>query len=133
MTESALTNRIMANLRRRGIYVRKIAGSAHQHSGLPDLWIVVDGKLIACEVKMPRENGGKDATPLQKREIDMLRKAGATAKVVRSWEDVEALLIGTARPHGRGRVGDSLKRSAAGWQEVAGGDLINHTRKDFQC
>jgi hypothetical protein len=92
MTESALTNRIVVNLRRRGIYVRKIAGSAYQHSGLPDLWIVYNGRLIACEVKLPREHGGRDATPLQKREIDMLRNAGATAAVVRSWEDVERLI-----------------------------------------
>lgn len=92
MTETALVNSIMQRLRRRGIYVRKIHGGAFQTPGLCDLWIVIEGRLIACEVKLPRELGGKDATPLQKRELDMLRKAGAAAKVVRSWEDVEELI-----------------------------------------
>ena len=87
-SEASITDHIVRSLRRRGYYVRKIQGGPMQRAGLPDLWVVVEGRLFCFEVK---RKGGY-ATKLQLAEIEKIRKAGAVAEVVRSLEEVEEIL-----------------------------------------
>ncbi len=89
MTEKSLVNSIVQQLRYRGIYVVKIHGGTMQRAGLPDLWAVIEGLLFCFEVKLPKDEGGGSPTPRQQHEIDKLRSAGAVAKVVRSFSDVQ--------------------------------------------
>jgi Holliday junction resolvase len=83
--ESSITATICRNLRQRGIFHWKTTGSVFGKSGLPDLMVVIEGRLIALEVKRP----GKAATRLQKHRMEQLRKAGAVAEVVTGWPEAE--------------------------------------------
>lgn len=87
MREATLTKNVIRALRARGVYCVKIHGSQYQEAGLPDLWCVVSGRLVCLEVKTAK---GK-ATKIQQTQLVRLRKAGATAEVVRSVE--EAIVI----------------------------------------
>ena len=80
MNEARITAKIMAELRRRKIYAVKIQGGAYQQPGLPDIWCVVDGRLICLEVKTERGVVSR----IQRAMIERLRAAGAVVEVVRS-------------------------------------------------
>lgn len=77
MRESAFSKKVCKLLRGMGAYVvRTQAGSIH---GIPDLLISYRGKFVAWELKT---NIGS-ATKLQLRELELLTKSGALARVVR--------------------------------------------------
>lgn len=94
--------RLVAAIRKRlgellpGAFVVKIAGSAYQRAGLPDIWVVYGGRLLALEVKCPQP-GESDAhargrvSDQQAKCIDDLRRAGAHAAVVLSVEEAERI------------------------------------------
>lgn len=68
-------------------WVVKIHGNPYQESGLPDLFVVVDGRFIGIEVKNVRPNESTEyararVTPRQHYQINRIRAAGASAGVV---------------------------------------------------
>jgi hypothetical protein len=83
MTESRLTAKIVAELRRRKIWHVKIHGGPHQRAGLPDLLLIVEGRAVWIEVK----GDGGIVSPLQQHTLEQLRAAGCVAEVVRSFDD----------------------------------------------
>ena len=89
--EARLTAAIVRRLRQykldgMPIWWMKIGGSALQKRGVPDLLIVLNGRAVFLEVKVP----GNNATPLQLRRLDEIRNAGGVAMVCRTVEEVEA-------------------------------------------
>lgn len=82
--ERTITTKIMEYLRARGAFVWKQHGGPMQMRGLPDVMAVLGGRLYAFEVKT--EHGR--TTKIQEKRIEDLRKAGATAAVVRSLSEV---------------------------------------------
>lgn len=78
-------------------WIMKVHGGPMQVAGIPDMLIVVDGRLIGAEVKhrKPRESeehARGRATPIQRAQIEKLRAAGAVAGVVLSVEETLALI-----------------------------------------
>jgi len=57
-------------------------------AGLPDIFALYRGKFLGLEVKAP----GGVPTPIQARTLADMEAHGATVGVVRSVEDVQALL-----------------------------------------
>lgn len=85
MLESAITRRIVANLKKYPeSFVEKRHGSGFSTRGIPDVEFIWRGKVYFFEVKQP----GKQPSKIQRHMIDVLRNAGATVEVVHSWEDV---------------------------------------------
>ena len=96
--EAAVVRAIMAWLKSQpGVLVRKLHGSEFAVAGDPDLYGSWRGKFFTFEVKRP---GGPGPTPLQKLRLEEWRKAGAVVGVVRSVDDVRALLEGQAGDDG---------------------------------
>lgn len=78
-------------------WVFKVHGSPVQMVGVPDLLIVVQGRLIGAEVKHQKPGESREhalgrASGPQLRQIGLLRKAGAVADVVLSSEETLALI-----------------------------------------
>lgn len=88
--ESTLQRQVIALLRERGAYVFKVVGSAMQQRGTPDLLVCWRGQFMGLEIKLP----GEKPTPMQEHEIGLIRKAGGTAQVIESLEDVLNILSG---------------------------------------
>lgn len=88
MKETAITEKIKKYLRGQGFWVTKLHGSNIQQAGLPDLLAIKNGHAHFFEVK--NENGV--ASPLQLHTLNQLQQHGATAVVVRSVEEVAAVL-----------------------------------------
>ena len=94
--ETALVKRIRATIAQRypESFTYKTVGTRYSAAGMPDILVVVDGYLVALEVKAPRP-GESDAgvlsrvTPLQWDTIGKIRKAGGIAEVV--WDVDQAL------------------------------------------
>ena len=94
MKESNLIDRIKAYLKSVDkLFFYKEHGGQYGTSGIPDLIVCYRGRFIAFEVKTEK---GK-TTVLQEMTIRKIIKAGGFALVVRSVEDVRAVI-------------DSLKR-----------------------
>lgn len=97
--ETALVGRIKKAVLARfpDAMVVKIHGGAYQTAGLPDLVVVVDGRIYGFEVKKQRlgesaEHAYGRATILQKARLADLRRAGGIGAVVLSVDEVLALL-----------------------------------------
>lgn len=88
MTEREITTRILAMLRRRGVWVVKIGAGPYQQAGLPDILACAHGHLLALEVKRP----GRIPTPLQSATLAAIRRAGGEAHVVTSAAAVAEIL-----------------------------------------
>lgn len=74
-------------------WCHKVHGSPLQTVGTPDLLIVVEGRMVAAEVKHQKPGESREhalgrATPAQLRQIELLREAGAVAGVVLSSGEV---------------------------------------------
>lgn len=82
LLEAHIESRICAYARSRGVATYKFTSPAHR--GVPDrLFVFPNGRTAFLEIK----RGGEEPTPLQKRELQILRTQGAPA----SWCDsVEA-------------------------------------------
>lgn len=87
--ETVLTHRIVQTIQQAypDAWVFKVHGSPYQQAGVPDLLVVVVGRLVGLEVKCPRPGESDDhargrATPLQLEQLDRLRRAGAVADVI---------------------------------------------------
>ena len=63
-------------------------GGQYGTAGIPDIIVCHKGRFIALEAKV----GKNKTTKLQAATIDQIRKAGGTAAVVYSVEDVQAIM-----------------------------------------
>lgn len=79
-------------------WVLKVVGSPQQESGVPDLLVCVQGRLVGLEVK--RQRPGESAayargraTPIQLAQLARIRAAGGIAGVVLSAEEAMALIM----------------------------------------
>lgn len=78
-------------------WVFKVHGGPMQVAGIPDLLIVVQGRIIGAEVKFQRPGESEShargrATTLQINQINKIRAAGGTADVVLSIDETLALI-----------------------------------------
>lgn len=86
--ENRIVCSILTALRKRGIYARRIHGSAFQIPGFPDILCIIEGRFLGLEVKT--ETG--QLSKIQVHEIDLIRKAGGVAGVVRSVSEAMAIV-----------------------------------------
>lgn len=75
----------------------KVQGNPYQSAGVPDLLVVVSGRLVGIEVKAQRPGESEEhalgrVTLRQWATIEALRRAGATAGPALSVEDSLALV-----------------------------------------
>jgi mevalonate kinase len=89
MKENQLVGKIKAYLRTvEGLFFWKEHGGQYGTAGIPDVIVCYRGRFIAFECKTA---SGKP-TVLQEVTIGRIRKAGGTAEVVRSVDEVKALI-----------------------------------------
>lgn len=88
--ERAITDEIMAWLKKEGYWAVKIHGAAYQTAGLPDI-VAIDrkGRFVGLEVKRPVI--GK-MTALQERTLQNINLGGGYAIVVRSLNDAQTAM-----------------------------------------
>ena len=70
------------------VFFWKEHGGQYGTAGIPDIIVCHKGRFIALEAKVGRNT----PTKLQAATIDQIRKAGGTAVVVYSVEDVQAVI-----------------------------------------
>ena len=70
-------------------------GGQYGTAGIPDIIVCHRGHFIGLEAKV----GKNQPTKLQNVTIEQIRKAGGTAAIVRSIEDVKAALAETEHNH----------------------------------
>lgn len=80
-------------------FVMKNHGSMYMAAGVPDLFVFLDGKAYALEVKRQRAGESPDAararcTPMQRFTMQKFRKAGVPADCVLSPAEAMAILAG---------------------------------------
>jgi Holliday junction resolvase len=85
--ESAVVERIKKLLKKRGCYFIKTTGV--REAGTPDILACYKGRFIAIEVKRP-EIGR--VTPIQRRKLDLVTKAGGIAMVATDEAEVGRML-----------------------------------------
>ena len=89
MKEAYLIGKIKEYLKSvEGLFFYKEHGGQYGTGGLPDLIVCYQGHFVAFEVKNEK---GK-TTVLQEITLRQIRKAGGTAVVVRSMEEVKAVI-----------------------------------------
>lgn len=86
MKEQDIQRKIVKALEARGAWTVKTITC--NKSGVPDILAVLDGRMVAVEVKTPT---GRVA-PLQEYQMDKIRQAGGIAGVCRGLADLDALL-----------------------------------------
>lgn len=92
MSEKEITNAIIRYLKTvPNCFCWKEHGGIYGTAGIPDIIICKDGRFIAFEVKM----GKGKLTKLQESTIKKILAAGGTAFVVRSVDEVRAVLNGS--------------------------------------
>lgn len=97
MTEAEITREITSWLRTLPecwyVKIKGMGGSSlgSQKTGVPDLYVCCQGRHYWFEVKTAK---GK-LKPSQAREIPLMRQAGALVEVVRSLEEVQAVMEAT--------------------------------------
>ena len=89
VTEAAVTRSIRAYLATvEGWFGFKVHGAGMSSNGIPDLIGCYRGRFVGLEIKA----GRRPATPLQLHRMCQIRESGGVAEVVRSVEDVDAVL-----------------------------------------
>ena len=89
MLEKKVENKIKKWLKDKGYWYFKVHGSIYQPSGIPDILACINGKFVAIEVK--RSEGGI-ISPLQKAQIEMIKKNGGIAGVANSMDEFLEIL-----------------------------------------
>lgn len=88
MAEKPLTNRVLAEIRRRGGYAEKIHGGPLQQAGIPDVIACYRGRFFGIEVK---DDERLEPTDLQKYVLGLIRAAGGIALLVRSKNEYDRM------------------------------------------
>jgi hypothetical protein len=94
MTEAHLTRDVIAYLKAlrqsgRRVWWVKLHGGPMQRSGVPDLLVVIDGRVVFVELKAP----GNEPSRLQEHTIAQIEAAGGTAEWVDNLDDFKTLII----------------------------------------
>jgi len=85
LSEKRIENSIQRYLDSLGAYHIKNHGSVYSRAGTPDITACINGLFVAIEVKQP----GGVVSPLQAAHIELIKKAGGTAFVAYSLDDVK--------------------------------------------
>ena len=88
MTETHLKINVIRMIRKEFPDIWFYKSNDNFRSGLPDLILCVVGRFCGIELKV----GKNDATPLQNHELFCIQKAGGTASVAKSVEEVRRIL-----------------------------------------
>lgn len=88
MNEGTLTRNIKEYLKSRGAYAENIWGGGFQASGIPDILACYNGRFLGLEVKLEYNS----PSAIQKAKLAMINKAGGVGQVVRSVDEVKAIL-----------------------------------------
>lgn len=90
MKEKTLENKIKNYIKIQGGWVVKFFANGYTRRGIPDLLICFKGRFIAIEVK---SSGGR-LSPLQKNELEEIKKAGGLSFVCNpeNFEELKRLL-----------------------------------------
>jgi hypothetical protein len=86
-TEAGLQLYLFRQAKMHQIFCRKMEASGRR--GFPDVLLIND-RVVFVELKTPAGTGRLSA--LQKREIDLLRRAGADVRVIDTVEGVDDLI-----------------------------------------
>lgn len=86
--EARIGHAIRKALEARGAFVFKVHGSDMMRAGLPDLIVCHNGQFVGLEVKTPTGR----VSAVQVRVMQLIRRSGGTAEVVRSVDDALAVL-----------------------------------------
>lgn len=86
--EARVSQAIMKEWRKMGVWCMKVHGSEMQMSGVPDIAGVAKGHAVYCETKMP----GNKPTLIQWKRIRDLRRAGALVVVAYSVTDAVQMI-----------------------------------------
>lgn len=84
MLETALTKRLVEELRRQGAWTYKTHGGPFTRAGVPDLLVCYKGRFLALEVK----TGSGVVSPRQMVEIEAVEQAGGFAYVCRGRDSI---------------------------------------------
>lgn len=68
--------------------VRKLHGTMYTHSGDPDIYGCINGKMFLIEAKQP----GKQPTRQQRRRLEQWKEAGAVVGVAHSLDEAKEIL-----------------------------------------
>lgn len=79
MREKEFENKIKSYLKERGHWYVKFFANSYTRRGIPDILTCVNGKFVAIEVK--NETGRP--SPLQIREINLIKDAGGIAVILK--------------------------------------------------
>lgn len=101
--ESILVNAIRKTIQSAypSAFIQKNHGSMYMAAGIPDLFVFLNGKTYALEVKRQRPGESMAAargrcTPIQRHTIQRFRKAGIAADCVLSTAEAMAIIQGHA-------------------------------------
>lgn len=96
-TESAITRNALRAVEKAypSAFVVKVHGGQYQSSGLPDVYIMLNGMSIWVEMKRP----GADTTKLQQSKLEKLAKAGAYCGTAENTETLLAILLAVMKIH----------------------------------
>ena len=101
MNEAALVKKIRGFLATVfDCFFWKEHGGQYGTAGIPDIIVCWHGRFVAFEAKV----GKNRPTKLQATTIEAIRKAGGTAAVVYSVEDVKAVMSELEARYGQGKV-----------------------------
>lgn len=89
MNESEITKRMVARLKSRGAWARKIHGNMYT-AGLPDIMAVYKGWGLGLEVKKPGRE--KTLTEMQAKTLERIEVAGGYGRMVTTVEQVDEIL-----------------------------------------
>jgi len=89
MNESEITKRMVARLKSRGAWARKIHGNMYT-AGLPDIIAVYKGWALGLEVKKPGRE--KTLTEMQAKTLSRIEEAGGYGQMVTTVEQVGKIL-----------------------------------------
>lgn len=93
--ESNLVNKVKDYIRttyRRDAWFFKVAGSATQRSGIPDILCCIKGKFIALELK--REDGSGRPSPQQIIECEKIKDAGGYPLISGNFDEIKNFISG---------------------------------------
>ena len=60
-------------------FIRKVTLAQYSEGGMPDILAIIDGHYFGFEIKRPILG---EASPIQKKTIEMIRRAGGTAEII---------------------------------------------------
>lgn len=99
MAEAQLVRNIVKAIRQNypHAWIHKVVGNPYQQTGVPDVLVLVNGRLVGLEAKYQRagesaQHARDRATPGQLKQIEAIKRAGGHGAVVLSVDDALATI-----------------------------------------